>query len=54
MYVTPREAANFFGVSRETVRLWAEKDKIKYTKTKGGHRKYWIEMVHASVQQTVL
>ena len=43
MYVSPQEAATYFGVSRETVRLWAEKDKIKYTKTKGGHRKYWID-----------
>ena len=42
MYASPKEATVFYGVSRETIRLWANKDKIKYKKTIGGHRKYWI------------
>ncbi len=37
---SPRDLANKFGVSTETLRLWENKGRIKATKTKGGHRRY--------------
>ena len=48
MYVSPKEACCFYGVSREALRLWANKDKVKYKKTIGGHRQYWIQKNHIS------
>lgn len=42
-YVTPKEASEKYKVSRETVRRWALKGKIKYKVTEGGHRRYLLE-----------
>lgn len=44
MYVTPQQAAQYFGVSTETLRLWADKEKIDFIKTKNGHRRYKIHV----------
>jgi putative resolvase len=41
-YVSPREAADYYKVSEETLRDWANKDKIKYIRTIGKHRRYFI------------
>jgi putative resolvase len=43
MYVVPRKAMEFYNVSDNALRAWANSDKIKYIKTKGGHRRYYIE-----------
>lgn len=41
-YVSSVEASKFFGVHSETLRDWANKEKIEYFKTAGGHRRYKI------------
>ena len=43
MYVEPRKASKYYGVSENAVRMWANKGQIKYTKTKGGHRRYILQ-----------
>jgi predicted site-specific integrase-resolvase len=44
-YVTPRIAAEHFGVTVQTLRMWEEKGFIKSIRTKGirGHRRYSIK-----------
>lgn len=42
-YVKPKEAAQFYNVSQKTLRLWETQNKIKAHKTKGGHRRYFIQ-----------
>lgn len=44
-FVTPREAAQRFGVSLKTLRHWDAKGRIRSTRTPGGHRRYDIESV---------
>lgn len=41
-YVKPKEASKYFNVSENTLRVWSSQGKIKYTTTKGGHRRYCI------------
>ena len=48
MYVTPEQASKFFCVSETCLRNWADNGKIKYTKTKGGHRRYFIEPTNSN------
>ena len=43
MFVTPKVASKHYNVSRETLRLWSESGKIKFTHTKGGHHRYEIK-----------
>jgi predicted site-specific integrase-resolvase len=43
MYVTPKAASKYFRVSDNALRIWANKGKIKYITTQGGHRRYLIE-----------
>lgn len=43
MYVPTREAIKHFKVSEQTLRDWANSNKVKYITTKGGHRRYLIE-----------
>ena len=38
--LTPAEVAERFGVTVQTLRLWAVHDKIPWYRTKGGHRRY--------------
>ena len=42
MYVSPKQASKHYNVSKETLRLWAENNKIKFIKTPKGHRRYKI------------
>ena len=42
-YVTPAQAAQFFNVTQKTLRQWEDQNKIKAQKTKGGHRRYFIQ-----------
>jgi predicted site-specific integrase-resolvase len=42
MYATPKEASKHYEVSTDTLCKWANSGKIKCSKTKGGHRRYWI------------
>ena len=41
-YVSSKEARKYYKVSEETLRRWANKGKIKYELTEGGHRRYQI------------
>jgi predicted site-specific integrase-resolvase len=41
-YVSAAEASKIFKVHSETLRDWANKGKIEYFKTPGGHRRYKI------------
>ena len=43
MYVSSKDAQHFFKVSSDTLRRWADENKIKTIKTKGGHRRYLIQ-----------
>jgi len=42
MYVKASEARKYFAVSDDTLRRWAKTEKIQIQKTKGGHRRYYI------------
>lgn len=42
-YVSAKEASEYFGVCSETLRDWANKEQLDCIKTKGGHRRYYIE-----------
>lgn len=39
-YVRPQEARARLNISDETLKVWAREGKIKYIKTRGGHRRY--------------
>lgn len=43
MYVNAKKAQGYYKVSSDTLRRWADQEKIKYIKTDGGHRRYAIE-----------
>lgn len=43
MYVTPKEAAKYHNVTENCLRNWSIDGRIKYTTTKGGHRRYLLE-----------
>ena len=42
-YVSAKVAAEFYKVSETTLRNWANEGKVKFKKTKGGHRRYLIQ-----------
>jgi excisionase family DNA binding protein len=42
MYVSAKQACEYFKVSDETLRLWTNDGKISYIKTTGGHRRYLL------------
>ncbi len=42
-YVSPREAAQHYGVSVQTLRLWDEAGKLDSIRTKGNQRRFCIE-----------
>lgn len=42
MYGTTAQAKEYYGVSTDTLRRWANSGKIQFQKTKGGHRRYYI------------
>lgn len=43
MYLSSKEVTKKLNVSDQTLRDWANLGKIKYIKTKGGHRRYLLE-----------
>jgi predicted site-specific integrase-resolvase len=43
MYVLPKEASEYYGVSDNALRMWANDGRIKHITTKGGHRRYLLE-----------
>jgi len=50
-YVNPKEASEYYKVSKNTLRTWSNKGKIKYTTTKGGHRRYLLENKQIPIKQ---
>ena len=42
MYVKPKEAAKYYGVSIQTLRRWANNGKIQFIRTNGNHRRFLI------------
>lgn len=48
MYVTPKKASKYYGVSENALRMWANDSQIKYIKTKGGHRRYQLSELKMS------
>ena len=42
MYGTTKEAKEHYNVSSDTLRRWANNEKIKTIRTKGNHRRYFI------------
>jgi len=43
MYVSSKKAQTYYEVSADTLRRWANDGTIQFTKSKGGHRRYFIE-----------
>lgn len=43
MLLKPREAAEYFNVSKTTLRRWANEGKIDYIRTAKNHRRYKVE-----------
>ena len=43
MYVKPKEAAKYYGVSIQTLRRWARNEKVQFIRTDGNHRRYLIK-----------
>lgn len=41
-YYSPKIACNYFKVTEQTLREWANENKIQFQITKGGHRRYYI------------
>ena len=42
MYVSSNKAHKFYGVSDQTLRRWAQGNKIEFHKTKGDHYRFKI------------
>ncbi len=42
-YVSSKKAKQFFNVSEQTLRRWANDGQIKYKVTPGGHRRFYIK-----------
>ena len=51
MYVHPKKAIKHFNVTENTLRVWANKGKINYITTEGGHRRYLIENTKKQTNQ---
>ena len=49
--LTPKEVAQQLGVAPVTIRLWAQENKLVFTTTPGGHRRFKQEDVDAFVAQ---
>lgn len=45
--LTPREAAEVFGVRTATVALWAREGRLDFTSTPGAHRRYRLGDIRA-------
>lgn len=52
MYVTPKKASQHFNVTDTCLRQWSKKNKIKYIRTQGGHRRYWIGEPTTPIEKT--
>jgi predicted site-specific integrase-resolvase len=52
LYVTPKEASKYYNVAENTLRTWSLQGKIKYTTTKGGHRRYMLPTPENQTNQT--
>ena len=52
-YVTSREAARTLGVHPQTLRKWANEERIGYIRTEGGQRRYDIESYLGQARPTV-
>lgn len=45
MYGTPKHASSHYGVTKQTLRTWANDGRLKYIKTNGGHRRYLLSPI---------
>lgn len=45
-YASPKEAAKYYGVSENTLRLWEKDGKIQAKRTDGGHRRYLLPKIN--------
>jgi len=43
-YVSPKEASKSYQVTEETLRDWSNKGLVDFIKTKGGHRRYKVDI----------
>jgi excisionase family DNA binding protein len=44
--MTQKEVAQLFKVDPKTVARWSDKGYLSFTRTLGGHRRYYAEEVH--------
>ena len=50
--LTPREAAGVLGVTTRTLNIYADKGRLRCTRTAGGHRRYYassVRLAHAGL-----
>ena len=45
-YISSKQAQKHFKVSEQTLRDWANKGTIEYTRTEGGHRRYKLKEIN--------
>lgn len=51
MYVSTHDAKQHYGVSSDTLRRWAANKQIKFIRTEGGHRRYFVPDVEQKVDK---
>lgn len=49
--MSPKDAARILGVSTRTLTTWAKAGKLRYTKTEGGHYRYYADSVRWASQK---
>ena len=54
MYASSKIAQDYYKVSYETLRLWANQNQIKYQTTKGGHRRYYIPEQNDNKRRSII
>jgi len=52
--LTPGEVASLFRVDPKTVTRWAAKGRIGSIRTPGGHRRFRLSEIHASLHQRTI
>jgi excisionase family DNA binding protein len=47
---TPQEVADLFNVHVRSVSRWAERGKLDYFRTPGGHRRYYADPIDTMIE----
>jgi putative resolvase len=52
VYLTPNQVYKKYGYHPKSLARWADEEKIKYTRSPGGHRRYLVESLENLAQTT--